>query len=67
MWLLNRLLRQLVRSGELIVIDAGGRRHHYGSAAAGCEPVTVRFTDRAAPRQGGYADLELAPGRWRVS
>lgn len=51
MWLLNRLLRRLVRSGELIIIDAGGRRHVYGSATAGQEPVVVRFTDRAAPRR----------------
>ncbi|WP_404477661.1 class I SAM-dependent methyltransferase [Novosphingobium sp. BL-52-GroH] len=50
MWLLNRLLSRLVRSGELILFEADGTRHDYGSSQQGRQPVTIRFTDRSAPR-----------------
>ena len=51
MWLLDTLLRRVVREGELTAIDADGRTYRYGSPAPGREPVTVRFTDRATPRR----------------
>lgn len=50
MWLLNRLLSRLVRSGELILFEADGTRHDYGSPQHRRHPVTIRFTDRSAPR-----------------
>ena len=46
MRLLNRLLRRIVRIGELTVIDHDGSRHVYGAPDAGRAPVVVRFSDR---------------------
>ncbi|MEI9849864.1 MAG: cyclopropane-fatty-acyl-phospholipid synthase family protein [Sphingomonas sp.] len=48
MWLLDKLLRKLIRKGELIVIDHDGSTHRYGAAVPGQRPVTVRLTDRGA-------------------
>jgi cyclopropane-fatty-acyl-phospholipid synthase len=41
------LLRSIIKSGRLNVIDAGGKRHSYGDGT-GDRPVTIRFRDRAA-------------------
>ncbi|AMK22919.1 MULTISPECIES: SAM-dependent methyltransferase [Sphingomonadaceae] len=49
MWLLDKLLSRLIKSGELILFEADGTRHDYGSPQEGRQPVTVRFTDRGAP------------------
>lgn len=46
MWLLDKMLRQMVREGQLCVIDHDGTRYSYGDPAA--DPVTIRFTDKGA-------------------
>ncbi len=46
MWLLDKMLRQVVRQGQLRVIDHDGSEHRYGDLCA--EPVTIRFTDKGA-------------------
>jgi cyclopropane-fatty-acyl-phospholipid synthase len=42
--LLISWLKKLVRTGNLTVIDAGGRRHHFGGNDS--PPVTIRLRDR---------------------
>ena len=46
MWLLDKMLRQIVRKGELTVIDHDGKEYRYGAPDPRHGPVTVRFTDR---------------------
>ena len=46
MWLLDKLLRALVKDGQLRVIDHDGTEYRYGNLAA--DPVTIRFTDKGA-------------------
>jgi len=46
MWLLDKMLRALVREGQLRVIDHDGAEHRYGDLAA--DPVTIRLTDKGA-------------------
>ena len=46
MWLLDKLLRALVKDGQLRVIDHDGAEYRYGNLAA--DPVTIRFTDKGA-------------------
>ena len=50
MWLLDKMLKKLVRRGELTVIDHDGKTYHYGSPdpEAPHGPLTVRLTDRKA-------------------
>jgi cyclopropane-fatty-acyl-phospholipid synthase len=49
MWLLDRLLRRLVREGELTVVHAGGKRRRYGRAVPHLRPVSIELrSDRAA-------------------
>ncbi len=43
MWLLDKMLRQLVRNGQLVVIDHDGKAYCYGDLAA--EPLKIRLTD----------------------
>ncbi|NML10296.1 class I SAM-dependent methyltransferase [Sphingobium sp. AR-3-1] len=50
MRLLDKLLLRLIRTGELILFEADGTRHDYGSPQEGRAPVTIRFTDRGVPR-----------------
>ena len=45
---LGRLLRQIISSGELTIIDARGRRHVFGDSANG-DQVTIRLHDRSLP------------------
>jgi cyclopropane-fatty-acyl-phospholipid synthase len=49
MWLLDRLLRRLVRDGVLDVTAADGRQYRYGAPSAALAPVALRFADRATP------------------
>ena len=49
MWLLGRILRRAIRRGELVVIDASGSAHHFGSPDPELGRVVIRFTDRRAP------------------
>ncbi|MGB7655138.1 MAG: cyclopropane-fatty-acyl-phospholipid synthase family protein [Novosphingobium sp.] len=46
MWLLDKMLRALVKDGQLQVIDHDGTEYRYGDLAA--DPVTIRFTDKGA-------------------
>ena len=48
MWLLDKMLRKLVRKGELIVVDHDGRTCRYGVPDPEHGPITVRLTDRRA-------------------
>jgi cyclopropane-fatty-acyl-phospholipid synthase len=48
MWLLDKMLRRLVKRGELTVTDHDGREYLYGAAEPGWEPIKVRLTDRGA-------------------
>jgi cyclopropane-fatty-acyl-phospholipid synthase len=52
--LFDALLRRLIRKGDLTVVDASGRRRHYGDGTGGESPVTIRFTDRATPRRAAF-------------
>ncbi|PTQ13451.1 SAM-dependent methyltransferase [Sphingomonas oleivorans] len=49
MWLLDRMLRRIVRKGELTVIEASGKSHRYGAPDPDRAPVVIRFADAAAP------------------
>ncbi|MBU3079260.1 SAM-dependent methyltransferase [Sphingomonas quercus] len=51
MWLLDKMLRKIVKNGELIVHEAGGKIHHYGAPDPARAPVTIRFTDAATPNR----------------
>lgn len=46
MWLLDKMLRAVVKQGQLRVIDHDGSEHRYGDLSA--DPVTIRFTDKGA-------------------
>lgn len=45
MWLLNQMLKRVVLTGPLIVIDHDGHQYTYGTGTA---PVTIRLTDKGA-------------------
>ena len=49
MWLLDKLLKRVIRLGQLRVTDAAGRVHDYGSPDPARTPVAIRFTDKGAP------------------
>ncbi|MEP7348841.1 MAG: cyclopropane-fatty-acyl-phospholipid synthase family protein [Sphingorhabdus sp.] len=48
MWLLDKMLRRLVKRGELVVVDHDGREYRYGAPDATHPMVRVRFTDKRA-------------------
>lgn len=48
MWLLDKMLRRLVRKGELTVVDHDGSTHRYGTPDPNHGPIVVRLTDRRA-------------------
>ena len=48
MWLLDKMLRRLVKRGELTVIDHRGKAHHYGKPDPRYGPVVIRLTDKGA-------------------
>ena len=48
MWLLDKMLRRLIRKGQLTIIDHRGKTYHYGAADSAVRPVTVRLTDSRA-------------------
>jgi len=52
MWLLDTMLKKLIRSGRLIVTDHDGKVYEYGSAGddGAEEPIRVRLTHRKAAR-----------------
>ncbi len=49
MWLLDRLLRNFIRSGELKLVDPRGRVRSYGRPDPERRPVTIELTSRARP------------------
>ncbi len=48
MWLLDRMLRKLVRKGELTVIDHDGKEYRYGAPGPDHGPLVLRLTDSKA-------------------
>ena len=48
MWLLDRMLRKLVRHGELTVIDHDGKEYRYGAPGPDHRPLVLRLTDSKA-------------------
>ena len=48
MWLLDKLLRRVVRQGELIVVDHDGKEYRYGSPIEGKAPVKIRLNHKSA-------------------
>jgi cyclopropane-fatty-acyl-phospholipid synthase len=67
MWLLDKMLRQVIREGRLVVIDYDGSVHPYGPGDG--QEIRVRLTDKSAaleiaksPRMGAaetYTDGRL--------
>jgi cyclopropane-fatty-acyl-phospholipid synthase len=51
MLLFDRAFKKLIKQGEMIVTDAGGKLYRYGKPHPGRDPVHVRFTDRSTPRK----------------
>ncbi|HEY0149377.1 MAG TPA: cyclopropane-fatty-acyl-phospholipid synthase family protein [Allosphingosinicella sp.] len=48
MWLLDKMLRRLLKKGELVVVDHDGKEYRYGAPEPGLRPVRARLTDRGA-------------------
>ncbi|HEY5712038.1 MAG TPA: cyclopropane-fatty-acyl-phospholipid synthase family protein [Allosphingosinicella sp.] len=48
MWLLDKMLRQLIKKGELVVIDHDGSERHYGVPDPRVRKVRARLTDKGA-------------------
>jgi cyclopropane-fatty-acyl-phospholipid synthase len=48
MWLLDKMLRRLIKKGELIVVDHEGKEHRYGTPDASHGPIRARLADRRA-------------------
>jgi cyclopropane-fatty-acyl-phospholipid synthase len=48
MWLLDKMLRKLLKKGELIVVDHDGKEYRYGTPDPARAPVKVRLTDSGA-------------------
>ncbi|MFM2371949.1 MAG: hypothetical protein RIS85_1671, partial [Pseudomonadota bacterium] len=46
MWLLDQMLKRLIRKGRLIVIDHDGTQYAYGDPSA--PPLAIRLTDSGA-------------------
>ncbi len=50
MWLLDAMLKKLIRTGRLTVTDHDGKVYEYGSAGTADQPIRARLTDRRAAR-----------------
>ncbi len=48
MWLLDKMLRKLIRRGELTIIDHKGKTYRYGAPDPEIRSVAVRMTDSKA-------------------
>ena len=46
MWLLDKMLRALIRKGRLVLTDHDGKVYTYGEPAA--DPLHIRLTDKGA-------------------
>lgn len=58
-WPLETILRRTVVDGSLTVVDAEGRRYHFGNGSGA--PVAIRFADKATERAIAF-DPQLALG-----
>src|SRR4051794_7490490 len=47
--LLDRILRRLVKRGELRITDSAGRMWRYGAPEPGLAPAALRFRDSKVP------------------
>src|ERR1700760_850191 len=50
MWLLNKMLRGVIKTGELIVTDHDGKVYRYGTPDPARQAIKVRFTSAGASR-----------------
>jgi hypothetical protein len=57
MWLLDKALRNYVKSGEIRLVDHDGTNYRYGSSDGGFGSVTVRLADAGVAR-----DIVRDPG-----
>jgi len=48
MWLLNRMLRSVIKHGKLVITDHDGKVYEYGP---GSDPVRIRFTRKSTARR----------------
>jgi len=48
MWLLDKMLRRVVKRGELLLVNHDGKEYRYGAPHPGVKNVKVRLTDRGA-------------------
>ncbi len=46
MWLLEKMLRRVIREGRLVITDHDGRKYSFGDPAA--DPLCIRLTDKGA-------------------
>ncbi len=51
MKLLNAMMTQFVKTGQLTIIDVDGNRHIYGPGGEGTPSATIRLTDKRLYRQ----------------
>ncbi|WP_380872225.1 cyclopropane-fatty-acyl-phospholipid synthase [Sphingomonas sp. DBB INV C78] len=49
MWLLDRMLRRIIKRGELMARYANGQTRTYGKAEAGWPTIRISLTDKGAP------------------
>ena len=69
MWLLDKMLKKLIKKGELIVTNHDGKEYRYGAPDPDHGPIRARLTDKGAawhiardPRVGAgeaYMDKRL--------
>jgi cyclopropane-fatty-acyl-phospholipid synthase len=48
MWLLDKMLRPLIKKGELTVVDHDGKEYRYGAPDPDHGPIRARLTDKGA-------------------
>ena len=48
MWLLDKMLRKLIKKGELIVTNHDGKEYRYGAPDPDHGPIRARLTDKGA-------------------
>jgi cyclopropane-fatty-acyl-phospholipid synthase len=48
MWLLDKMLKKLVKKGEVTVVDYDGKEYRYGAPDPNFKPLRLRLTDRGA-------------------
>lgn len=57
--LLSAILRRLIRSGHLCVIDAPGRHHYFGETEA--TMTTIRLNDKSVAREQLAKRIDTLP------